>query len=83
MIYFTSDLHLGHANIIRHCNRPFSSVEEMDDALIDNWNAKVTNADPCISWVTSYSEIKGHQRSISPSSRERSIWWWVTTIKHG
>ena len=45
MIYYTSDLHLGHANIITHCNRPFSAVDEMDEVLIDNWNAKVTNAD--------------------------------------
>lgn len=27
MIYFTSDLHLGHANVIRHCDRPFGCVE--------------------------------------------------------
>ena len=45
MIFYTSDLHLGHANIIRHCNRPFASAEEMDEVLIENWNAKVTNAD--------------------------------------
>lgn len=45
MIYFTSDLHLGHANIIRHCNRPFASAEEMDAALIANWNAKVREKD--------------------------------------
>lgn len=45
MIYFTSDLHLGHANIIRHCGRPFENVSEMDDALIDNWNMRVHRDD--------------------------------------
>lgn len=45
MIYFTADLHLGHANVIRFCNRPFTDVEEMDEALIANWNATVTGKD--------------------------------------
>ncbi|WP_322181466.1 metallophosphoesterase [Neglectibacter caecimuris] len=45
MMFFTSDLHLGHRNIIRLCNRPFATIEEMDEALIRNWNAKVTNGD--------------------------------------
>ncbi len=45
MIYFTSDLHFGHGNIISHADRPFASVDEMDRALIDNWNAKVTARD--------------------------------------
>lgn len=39
--FFTSDTHFGHANVIRHDKRPFKDVEEMDKALIDNWNAKV------------------------------------------
>lgn len=42
MIYFTSDLHLGHANVIEFQNRPFSNVEEMNQALIQNINNTVS-----------------------------------------
>lgn len=44
-VWFTSDTHFGHANIIRHCQRPFSSAPEMDEALITNWNAVVQPED--------------------------------------
>jgi calcineurin-like phosphoesterase family protein len=42
-IFLTADLHLGHANIIRYCSRPFlaSDVKEMDHVLIKNWNYTV------------------------------------------
>lgn len=43
--FFTSDLHIGHYNIIRHCDRPFSSVKEMDETIIQNWNNVVTEED--------------------------------------
>ena len=45
MIWFTSDTHLGHENIIRLCNRPFASAQEMDAAIIGNINAVVQPED--------------------------------------
>lgn len=39
--FFVLDTHLGHANIIRYCKRPFADVLAMDEALIANWNAVV------------------------------------------
>jgi len=44
-IYFTADTHFGHENIIRYCQRPFSSIEEHDAALIKNWNSVVQKND--------------------------------------
>ena len=43
--FFTSDQHYGHKNICRFADRPFASVEEMDEALIENHNNTVTNQD--------------------------------------
>lgn len=43
--FFTADLHIGHAKVIKFCNRPFSDLKEMHDALIEKWNARVGRAD--------------------------------------
>jgi calcineurin-like phosphoesterase family protein len=45
MKYFTSDWHLSHQNIIRFANRPFASVEEMDDIIIKNVLSVVKDGD--------------------------------------
>lgn len=41
MNYYISDLHIGHANIVRFDNRPFADLNEMHRAIIDNWNSRV------------------------------------------
>lgn len=43
--WFISDTHFSHTNIIRYTGKPFESVEEMDQALINNWNACIDNDD--------------------------------------
>lgn len=45
MLWFTSDLHLGHRGVIRYARRPFRDVEEMDSALIAGWNDCVQDGD--------------------------------------
>ena len=44
-IFFTSDTHFWHENILKFCNRPFSSIEEMNDTIINNWNSVVKEND--------------------------------------
>lgn len=45
---FTSDPHYGHKNIIKYCNRPFSSIEEMTRELIARYNSKVKPTDTAL-----------------------------------
>lgn len=44
-VFFTGDSHWDHVNIIKLCNRPFSSIEEMNEKLIENWNLVVKEED--------------------------------------
>jgi calcineurin-like phosphoesterase family protein/2'-5' RNA ligase len=44
-IFITSDLHLGHTNIIKYCKRPFKDVKEMNSVLVKNWNNTIANKD--------------------------------------
>lgn len=82
MIYFTADLHLGHANIIRSCGRPFESLEQMDETLIANWNERVGQDDTVyllgdVVWnkklVGDYiSRLSGHKILIRGNHDD---WW--------
>ena len=62
MIFFTADLHLGHKNIIRHCSRPFSSVGEMDAAIVAQINSKCGANDTL--WVLGDFAFRGAVRCI-------------------
>ncbi len=44
-VFFTSDLHLGHENIIRMANRPFRDAAAMNKQLIQNINKRMSADD--------------------------------------
>lgn len=44
-VFFTSDTHFSHANIIKYCDRPYKSADEMDEDLIRRWNETVKKDD--------------------------------------
>lgn len=41
MIWFTSDTHFSHRRVIDYGKRPYANVEQMNEALIENWNSCV------------------------------------------
>lgn len=75
MNYYIGDMHLGHKNVIKFDGRPYSDVDEMDKALIDNWNRVVTDEDHvyiigdftyknCKSSEEYVKQLKGHKHLI-------------------
>ncbi len=44
-IFFTSDHHFDHANIIKYCHRPFDSVEHMNEEMVKRWNERISDED--------------------------------------
>lgn len=69
-VFFTSDLHFGHENVIRFDNRPFETVEEMDAELIRRWNARVGKGDLVyvlgdMIWKTRNSDAETLIRSLN------------------
>lgn len=45
MIFFTSDNHFFHRNIMKYCNRPFEHLNEMDGTMVVRWNERVRKGD--------------------------------------
>lgn len=44
-IFYIADTHFGHENIIKLCKRPFTSVVEMNEVFVENWNKRVKGGD--------------------------------------
>lgn len=74
-VFFTSDLHLNHFNICRLCGRPFSSRDEMNKTLINNWNSVVRDKDIIFilgdfcfdkktQWIKFLKQLKGEKYLI-------------------
>ena len=62
-IFFSSDQHFGHRNVVKFCNRPFADEKEMGKALIENWNSVVSNDDIVVTmgdifWFSDSHSIK-------------------------
>lgn len=58
--FYISDLHFSHLNAISFDNRPWQTVEEMDEAIVNIWNSRVTDNDDVwilgdISWTNPYN----------------------------
>lgn len=45
MVLFIADTHFGHKNVLKLCNRPFETIEQMNETFIENWNSRVTGRD--------------------------------------
>lgn len=98
MIWFTSDLHLGHAKIIEYSRRPFANVDEMNAALVNNWNALVKPNDSVWvlgdfamkeAWVwvpklngTKFLVIGNHDRDGDKDLAPFAAWFNVKQIMH-
>jgi calcineurin-like phosphoesterase family protein len=62
-IWLTSDLHIGHNNIIKYCNRPFKDIAEMTEMLITNHNAVVAADD----LVIDLGDFSLDERRVAPT----------------
>jgi len=60
--YVISDLHLDHKNIIKFCDRPFKNVDEMNEAIVKNWNKTVGKEDT-VFYLGDMSYGKGSRRA--------------------
>lgn len=60
-VWFTSDSHWGHTNIIKYCNRPFENDSVMNEHLTKIWNTMVDKNDLVFHIGDVSAGLKGRQ----------------------
>lgn len=78
--WFTSDTHWGHSKIIEHSHRPFESIGEMDEVLIERWNKVVKRTILFIILEISISDLRTKQIIILANLMGISILYGVTMM---
>lgn len=72
-IFFTSDLHLGHRNVIGFGRPQFANIDDHDECLIAGWNSRVNKRDKVfvlgdvafgLSHLSLVAELKGTKELI-------------------
>lgn len=63
-VYFSSDNHYFHANIIKYCGRPHASVDEMNTAMVSNWNSTVGDDDVVFHLGDLSAGLKGRENDL-------------------
>jgi len=90
-IFFTSDQHYGHINILKYCNRPFPSAKEMDEKMIANHN-QIVKSDDVVYIVGDFtlgnfdfavSIIKRLSGNLVFLQGSHEKWWWRDDLYDG
>lgn len=69
--WFTSDIHFRHKNILRLCGRPFSDIDETDEAVIANFNSVVKPDD--MLYILGDVNFKGNADDLIPRLNGRKV----------
>jgi calcineurin-like phosphoesterase family protein len=71
-VFLTSDFHFGHRNIISYCNRPFATVEEMNETLFNNYKKVIGD--------TSLVYFLGDMSFGRQERKEQTCKWWCEQL---
>jgi len=70
-VWVTADLHFDHDAILKHCSRPFKNTEEMNDYMIDLWNAKINKHDHV--YIIGDFAFKNHVKFINALKGQKHL----------